>query len=236
MLNWQSSEVSTLSLVAPFILKLLKACAHIEKKTEFVLVRSVSRKMAQLTKEKFSCLNDLIYSLATFLDPRTKHLFQDLPSSFQQNALEYVKEFASIPKPEEDARISKKRKLHSIADDEEDCTAEKEILADNSGEASELESAFDGFIDEMFENKKISLPSEFDLKEYLDRHFSPESGLTSWFSSLPPYFKELFLCICGIPAASSESERLFSVSGYINSKSRSSMLSVCTFFFWYLTF
>lgn len=185
-------------------------------KSEHQLIRFVSKKMALFTKEKFSCLDDLIYSVATFLDPRSKHLFQDLPESHQLLAKEYVLEFANEA---EDTPITKKRKLDTSCD---------EINTD--------ESAFNGFISEMFEHKTPSLTPKFDFNNYLNRSFSAKTSLTTWFSSLQPFIKELYLCICGIPAASSESERLFSASGYINSKYRSSMLSVCTFFLNFIVF
>lgn len=63
----------------------------------------------------------------------------------------------------------------------------------------------------------------FDLNQYIHSPFVPP--VAQFFASQPSVFQELYLSICGIPAASSEIERLFSTCGYVNSKLRCSMKS-----------
>jgi hypothetical protein len=64
--------------------------------------------------------------------------------------------------------------------------------------------------------------SDFDLNHYL---VSPVATVGSFLTHQPPIIRNLYLEICGIPATSSDVERLFSTCGYVNSPRRSSMNS-----------
>jgi hypothetical protein len=65
--------------------------------------------------------------------------------------------------------------------------------------------------------------SPFNLSKYINSSFEQYPTVSSFLAEYPRYFSELYLSICGIPAASSEIERLFSTCGFINSKLRCSM-------------
>eukprot|EP01127_Copromyxa_protea_P001356 TRINITY_DN1136_c0_g2_i2.p1 TRINITY_DN1136_c0_g2~~TRINITY_DN1136_c0_g2_i2.p1 ORF type:complete len:628 (+),score=121.92 TRINITY_DN1136_c0_g2_i2:553-2436(+) len=61
---------------------------------------------------------------------------------------------------------------------------------------------------------------EFDFAAYI---CAPVTSSLEFLSKQPLVLQELFLSVCGIPAASSEIERLFSTCGNVNSKLRCSL-------------
>lgn len=107
----------------------------------------------------------------------------------------------------------------AVRDDVEKFVLSK-IKESNEGlEANSSVPALHSFLDDTDSETPI-----FNLDRYLSEQVSPDE-VPSFLARQPKALQELYISICGIPAASSEVERLFSTCGQINSKLRCSMSS-----------
>ena len=221
MIKWQSSGVPTISLVAPLVLKLINACDSVQSNaTSQLEIKTFCATMVKELKTKFSCLNNPVYALATFLDPRTKQYFKDLPASVQEKTKSFVLQYAlsveHIATPPSNDSDGPHDKRHKPNPPEVDLST----LMDEDELSKLINETMESISEFPVETNKSNV---LDVEKYLSQPFDSSVSLNNWFKLFPAYVRHLYIVICSIPGAAAEVERLFSCSGNIVSKRRCSL-------------
>lgn len=201
VIEWQYDTQPTISRVVPMVEAMIKICeTTIADVKTHPIIKSVARQLLNQLIERFSILDNPLYAIATLLDPTTKKYFKFLPKHVVEFAETFVQEKLEEPELEIVVRQPATKKARR------------------------------SLMDRVFDTSSSPLPppqdhSVFTIDAYLKTPFDEEEGVAAFLNQQPPAIKELYLSICGIPASSSEIERLFSTCGYINSKLRCSLKS-----------
>lgn len=96
MRKLQTRDVPTISLLAPFIHSLVDYCRGFLNDDCGVIQRA-AKDMIEEIQKRFSFLKDPIYYIATFLDPRTKHIFGEVPLEFQIMVRQFISDTFEAP-------------------------------------------------------------------------------------------------------------------------------------------
>lgn len=188
MIDLQSETIPTLSRVAPAVVSLRTACQNLVRKFTSAIARRVAASIFTSLNSRFSkALDQPIYSIATFVDPQTKHMFRILPQSTRDCTVTFIRSMVDLSEPT----------------DESSEPVPVWFQADPSAT-----------------RQRSNAISTFDVNLYLS---SPSGPVQASLPRQLPIIQDLYYELCGIPATSSDVERLFSTCGYVNSQRRCSL-------------
>lgn len=192
--NLQATNTPTISIVIPYIEMIRRQCLTIQNtESKSPIVRKVAKAIYVGINKRFS---------PVFLNPiyAIATLIDPLTKRFYTS---YV--------PSSVRDVVKKFLLSKIAEESENVQPAIKTFASLH---SLLEQNRDPHL-------SCDIPS-FKLDAYLSEPVTSDQ-VPSFLARQPKVLRDLYLSICGIPAASSDVERLFSTCGIINSKLRCSM-------------
>lgn len=196
--EFQANTAPTISLVIPYVSKIRKSCDLAQKDLSYSpVIRKVAKIIFSGIEERFSkTFKSPIYAIATLIDPITNRFFKTcVPSLVREEVEKFV--------------LSKVKEFDKVQNGEKVTTPA--VYLHNFLDEDDYDSAQDG--------------EAFNLDLYVSQSAKirqPEA-VPPFLSQQHQVIRELYIAICGIPAASSEIERLFSTCGFINSKLRCSM-------------
>jgi hypothetical protein len=202
----QSNDTPTISTVIPYVSTIIKDCEDIRDNSEEYapIIRRVAKSIVVGIKRRFSSvLDNSLYAIATLVDPTTKHYFlRVVPDHAQEIVTKFVLDKIKDSTEVEDTDNSKKTKA---------------VPSNDQPVHSFLDSRWN------LCSSANTETASFDLTSYINEPCT--QGVSHFMKRQPKALQELYTTICGIPATSSEVERLFSACGLVNSKLRCAMTS-----------